>query len=528
MDNKTFQKITLSTWTPLCPEKYKQVLEKCTKEFGLPSIHNVLIMYAKLKDYIELEIKLSSDKILVTTLKHTEKGIGIALSEIVLPSNNIYSLCRMLTNICKQSFDIVIGQKLIFNINEDEKISLTEKAIPGSILEYYSTGKINSKTAVSQILDIKFDNLHEQRKHIPKRDFNEVLLDKIGVLNPRISLFCKENKIPINLSKNYKELSNSLSNDFTNLESPYKKISSQELLDTEPLKTDFSYGVPSASIIIPSYNSKKTILKTLESINSQKLKKSALQKIQVLVVDDGSKTPVAEIIEDKEYSFELNIIRLKENMGLSNARNVGASLAKHDILIFIDSDILLANNYIHEMLFRSALIPNALFVSFKKNLPQNDTSFDLGKIKKGLVVPREYSDKRLSRYIDRDNTLVKSAITKNQYVEILGETNYFKNLGNGSIVGTFDLQSMVVGHNMVMRKSSYQKVGGFDTNFKGWGLEDTYFGIKIICAGNFIIPVVSTGVYHIEHPIRLGDKKKQKESFNTNLKLYNELLYTEI
>lgn len=526
MDGKASGKSTLSTWALLNPERYEEVLKKCIKVFGVPSIHNVLIMYAKLKDHIELEIKLSVDKISVTTLKHTAQGVAITLSEIVSPSNNIFSLCRMLTNLYAQEFDIVEGQKLIFNLNESEQISLTEEAIPGSILEYSSSANTNSKTDISQILDVEFGNLEEQRKHIPKRSFDETLLDEIGVLNPRISLFCKENKISINRSNNYKEMSNSLSNDFTSFENSYNKVSSQKLLDTESLKTDFSCGLQSASIIIPSYNSKETILRTLESINSQNLKKSVLQKIQVLVVDDGSQTPVSELIRDKKYSFELRVIHLSENMGLSNARNVGASLAKHDILIFIDSDILLADNYLHEMLFRATLIPNAIFVSFKRNIHPGDEDFDIKKIAKGLDVPKEFNDKRLSRYIDQERTLIKSSVTQNQYVEILGETNYFKNLGNGSNIASFDLQSMIVGHNMVVSKGSYQRVNGFDTRFKGWGLEDTYFGVKIICAGNFVVPVVSTGIYHIEHPIRLGGEDEQKESFNKNLDLYNKLLYS--
>ena len=67
-------------------------------------------------------------------------------------------------------------------------------------------------------------------------------------------------------------------------------------------------------------------------------------------------------------------------------------------------------------------------------------------------------------------------------------------------------------------------IGGFSNYFKGWGLEDSYFGSKMIAEGNYVIPVLSCGVYHIDHPPRSGSEKKKLQELEGNLARYKELL----
>ncbi|MDO5447828.1 MAG: glycosyltransferase family A protein [Prevotellaceae bacterium] len=81
------------------------------------------------------------------------------------------------------------------------------------------------------------------------------------------------------------------------------------------------------SIIIPAYNDKGTLEECLGSVLSQ-----GFDDMEVIVVDDGSETPVSI-----ERSPIVNLIRIT-HAGLSAARNAGISIAKGDYLLFIDSD----------------------------------------------------------------------------------------------------------------------------------------------------------------------------------------------
>ena len=65
------------------------------------------------------------------------------------------------------------------------------------------------------------------------------------------------------------------------------------------------------SVIIPLYNSEKTIKQVLESVVTQT---AASEILEVIVVDDGSKDQSATIVEEFIRNHqELNIVLLKKN-----------------------------------------------------------------------------------------------------------------------------------------------------------------------------------------------------------------------
>ncbi len=90
---------------------------------------------------------------------------------------------------------------------------------------------------------------------------------------------------------------------------------------------------PLVSFVLPCYNVPLEMLKEcLDSILSLSLKES---EREILLIDDGSDTPVIEDI--KEYSNSIIYIR-QENKGLSAARNTGLLSSTGRYLQFVDSD----------------------------------------------------------------------------------------------------------------------------------------------------------------------------------------------
>ncbi len=85
------------------------------------------------------------------------------------------------------------------------------------------------------------------------------------------------------------------------------------------------------SVIIPTYNSAKTIAQTIEAIQNQEYLSI---KPEIIIVDDGSKDETLNIIR----KFERIKIISQPNSGPATARNKGASIANGDILVFTDSD----------------------------------------------------------------------------------------------------------------------------------------------------------------------------------------------
>ena len=88
------------------------------------------------------------------------------------------------------------------------------------------------------------------------------------------------------------------------------------------------------SVIVPVYGVEKYIVKCIDSIVNQKLK-----DIEIIVVNDGTKDNSQEIIDRyvKKYP-KLIKSYIKENGGLSSARNFGIKYATGEYIAFIDSD----------------------------------------------------------------------------------------------------------------------------------------------------------------------------------------------
>lgn len=88
-------------------------------------------------------------------------------------------------------------------------------------------------------------------------------------------------------------------------------------------------------IIIPIYNSKKTLEKTLDSIYNQTIK----EKINVIIVDDHSKDDYANII-NKYSNLNIKYIKHSENKGAGISRQTGLNNSNGKYIIFLDSDDL--------------------------------------------------------------------------------------------------------------------------------------------------------------------------------------------
>lgn len=103
---------------------------------------------------------------------------------------------------------------------------------------------------------------------------------------------------------------------------------------------------PLVSIVVPAYNASKTIVETLDSINNQTYK-----NFECFVIDDGSldSDELYYVIEKFLGCQNFSYIR-KENGGVSSARNLGASKASGEFLMFVDSDDMIAPTYIEKCL----------------------------------------------------------------------------------------------------------------------------------------------------------------------------------
>lgn len=100
-----------------------------------------------------------------------------------------------------------------------------------------------------------------------------------------------------------------------------------------------SAGQPDVSVIIPSYNSARSIERCLTALAAQ----ATAHPFEVIVVDSGQDDTL-ELV--RRTLPQARTIRLNERAVAPKARNVGARAARANVLAFIDSDAYADNGWI--------------------------------------------------------------------------------------------------------------------------------------------------------------------------------------
>lgn len=366
-----------------------------------------------------------------------------------------------------------------------------------------------------------FDNINNHKFIISPKP--EYLFDKIGNLNTKIKNYGIKTGLDIrSTSTSLKLRISNMSNDYSYLEYYYKYITNHNLLSTVSYRKK-KYSIMNMSIIIPVYN--QNVMYSLLSIQGQNLSKEEKKKLQVIIINDGSKNNVIEDINKirNKLDFELQIISFENNMGLSNARNVGYAVSKYGQVLFMDSDIILSKNYIYDMNIRIQMIPNAIFTCMRKNIENDSSILEINNLLSGIDACTDFDDSRVitkgkEYHIGCDKSYI------NEEFSILDDTDYFKELSFGSQIGIYNISTVVAGHNIALNKSLIKSSTPFSSKFKGWGLEDAYFSAKLISDGCYVIPVLSSCVYHINHPPRSGSQEQKTKEAMINYEIYNDLL----
>ena len=117
--------------------------------------------------------------------------------------------------------------------------------------------------------------------------------------------------------------------------------------------------MPKVSVIVPVYNVEKYIDKCLKSLVNQ-----TLSDIEIIVVNDGSTDNSETIIKQylEKYQNKIKYV-IKQNGGLSDARNYGMKFATGEYIAFLDSDDYV-DNTIYEKMYNKATEEQCDFVEY--------------------------------------------------------------------------------------------------------------------------------------------------------------------
>ena len=129
-------------------------------------------------------------------------------------------------------------------------------------------------------------------------------------------------------------------------------------------------SLPLISIILPIYNIENYLPKCMESLFAQ-----TYRNLEFIMVDDGSSSKCAKLVDDYLKIDDRVVVYHKENGGLSDARNYGIAHAKGEFMTCVDPDDFVDCDYVeylYEILKK---------YKTKMSIAQHRVRYDNGKVK---------------------------------------------------------------------------------------------------------------------------------------------------
>lgn len=112
------------------------------------------------------------------------------------------------------------------------------------------------------------------------------------------------------------------------------------------LNTSSETVIPSVAIIVPCWNEESTVAATCNSLLALDYPK---EKLEIILVDDGSTDTTRNIMESFEKNKQIRILH-KENGGKHTALNAGIALTKAELVGCLDADSFVEPDALREII----------------------------------------------------------------------------------------------------------------------------------------------------------------------------------
>ena len=221
------------------------------------------------------------------------------------------------------------------------------------------------------------------------------------------------------------------------------------------------------TVVISYFEAPDALELTLAALEGQTYPRDL---IEVIVVDDGSRTPLAP----PSTPLDLKVVYQEDRgFGLARARNNGASAATHDILVFLDGDMIADSGLLAAHARWHHVVSDVVTMGFRAHVPVDGLDKHTIQRHSGAL-QRLFEDRE---FIPRPR--------KDQMASI------------GDLASSrHGLYGMLIGCNFGIRKPLYELVGGCDESFTRYGGEDTEFAYRAYIKGALLVPVRDAFAWH--------------------------------
>ena len=231
---------------------------------------------------------------------------------------------------------------------------------------------------------------------------------------------------------------------------------------------------PKISVIIPTYQRPRNLLCTLASLDAQK----GCPSFEVVVADDGSNDETYEIVRRHANQAAYRVAWVShphEGFQAARCRNEGVLASTGEYLIFVDGDCIVPPQYVlgHWCRRREGIVLSGDVIRLSR---QESDRVTVDMIRAGLsgrlVSAREY-------------WWLQWRYAKSVVYHMIRHPKKPRLFSGASS----------------MHRSDYERVNGYDENYRGWGLEDDDLRERLMRQGVHVCRTpASLAPIHLWHP----------------------------
>ncbi len=160
---------------------------------------------------------------------------------------------------------------------------------------------------------------------------------------------------------------------------------------------------PFFSIIIPTYYRPSQLAACLQSLTCLDYPRN---RFEVIVVDDGSKTPPKAVVASFQDRLDVTLLT-QIHSGPAAARNTGVARAKGEFLTFIDDDCAPVSNWLQTLAARFARSPNSAITGRTINALHNNLYSTASQILIDYLYAYYNADHSQPRFFTSNNLAIR-------------------------------------------------------------------------------------------------------------------------
>ncbi len=241
------------------------------------------------------------------------------------------------------------------------------------------------------------------------------------------------------------------------------------------------------SVIIPTFNRAERLNQTLSALKNQTLGAGAYE---VLVVDDGSDDDTADRVRRVQQDYPTPLFYFyQQNRKQGVARNLGASNARGDILVFLGDDIVPTPSFLTEHLLAQQRC--------------------------------ERSVEDASRVVVIGYTGWPPELERTPFLEYIGEQGW--QFGFSLIEDSDNVDfNYFYSSNISIKRRFFLESGGFDEHFKEYGWEDIELSLRLKKRGMELVYCPDAVAHHYHETCIASFSERQRKVGRSAWSFYHQ------